>query len=340
MVHYLKQEEKYRSRTLWAEAFPEDSAEFQDYYYREKTQDNEILVMEKEERIVSMLHRNPYILTAAGREWRSDYIVGVATAKDSRRKGYMTKLMVKALTDMRKEYMPFTFLMPVSEELYRPFGFTNIFCKAEWELNSKGISSLEEIPFSNENADDIAQWINQWLKKRYEVYALRNRGYMERLKKEIESEKGIINLLYENANLAGIEASWGVNEKESRLLFCEEKYRKETEREKVSIMGRILHLPEFIRAIRLEEGIAASEMGLILEVEDRQLEENSGKWIWNLNKTSSKIEKVNTGIKYPELRMSIQDLTAWLTGYRIPESAKPYRGIIRPLKGVFLDEIV
>lgn len=32
MIRYLKETEKYKSRELWEEAFPEDSKSFDDYY--------------------------------------------------------------------------------------------------------------------------------------------------------------------------------------------------------------------------------------------------------------------------------------------------------------------
>ena len=36
MIHYLRQEEKSRSRKLWEEIFVEDSQSFVDFYYAEK----------------------------------------------------------------------------------------------------------------------------------------------------------------------------------------------------------------------------------------------------------------------------------------------------------------
>ena len=78
---YLRQEDKDRSRELWAEAFPEDTEAFQEYYYQEKTRDNRILCREENGRVISMIHLNPYRVMVKNQIWRSDYIVGVATAK-------------------------------------------------------------------------------------------------------------------------------------------------------------------------------------------------------------------------------------------------------------------
>ena len=42
MIHYLRQEEKNRSRKLWEEIFTEDSQSFVDFYYAEKCRRNRI----------------------------------------------------------------------------------------------------------------------------------------------------------------------------------------------------------------------------------------------------------------------------------------------------------
>ena len=66
MIRYLETEEKGRCLDLWREAFPEDSTEFCDYYFKEKMKDNRVLVREENVEIVSMIHRNPYARTPIG----------------------------------------------------------------------------------------------------------------------------------------------------------------------------------------------------------------------------------------------------------------------------------
>ena len=43
MIKYLKKEEKVLTKPLYKEAFFEDSDNFVEYYYNEKTKDNRIL---------------------------------------------------------------------------------------------------------------------------------------------------------------------------------------------------------------------------------------------------------------------------------------------------------
>ena len=52
MVDYLKEEEKFWCRNLWEEAFPEDSKEFVNYYFKEKLKDNRILALKEGEKLM------------------------------------------------------------------------------------------------------------------------------------------------------------------------------------------------------------------------------------------------------------------------------------------------
>ena len=63
---YLSAEERERTRALYQAAFPEDTERFVDFYYQYKTRDNQILALEQDGQIVSMLHRNPYTMIMNG----------------------------------------------------------------------------------------------------------------------------------------------------------------------------------------------------------------------------------------------------------------------------------
>lgn len=85
-------------RPLWQEAFPEDSREFADYYFDKKILQSSVLVKEDGTgRIVTMAHMNPYRINVGKKMWKLDYIVGVATAADSRHRGHMRDVLMKML---------------------------------------------------------------------------------------------------------------------------------------------------------------------------------------------------------------------------------------------------
>lgn len=175
IVRYLEQDEKQRSRALYQHAFPEDTKRFVDFYYQYKTEDNQILVLEEEGSIVSMLHRNPYTMILNGYEFHADYLVAVATEKDHRHQGCMRRLLKRALNDMAAERMPFTFLMPASESIYAPFDFV-------W------ISPFTKVPERVRRMSADGQ--NRYLAVRYQMFCKRDGRYLENWKAEREAEAG------------------------------------------------------------------------------------------------------------------------------------------------------
>ena len=115
MIKYLKKEEKVLTKPLYKEAFFEDSDNFVEYYYSEKTKDNRILADIEGTSIRSMIMLNPYTISVFGKKYGLDYIVAVATKKEYKRQGYMRRLLDKVLIDMNSEKVPFTYLIPANK---------------------------------------------------------------------------------------------------------------------------------------------------------------------------------------------------------------------------------
>ena len=120
-IRKLEVTEHQECRRLYEEVFAEDSPSFVDYYYTEKTRDNQIYTVIEDGEIRSMLHLNPYRLYVNGSEKDVNYIVAVATQKEYRKRGYMASLLKRSLRDMYQAGEAFTFLMPASESIYQPF---------------------------------------------------------------------------------------------------------------------------------------------------------------------------------------------------------------------------
>lgn len=366
MEKYLSAEEKLWSRDLWEEAFPEDSRSFDDYYYREKIKDNRILAACEDGRIQAMVQMNPYLIQAGNRRWRVDYLVGVATRKEKRHQGYMRRLLVRMMADMRDEEMPFCFLMPAAEAIYRPFGFTYIFRQPQWRLKEAAEKSLVHrslLPAESLQKTGglqgagkapevgkrrylgfLADWMNRWLEQRYQVYAVRDTEYLLRLMQELESENGTLDVLYDGDTMVGLQSIWGWEKPEQRLLYCEPPYVQETEEPKPAIMARIITPEQFVRAVRLQQQTPEEELTVKLELTDALIEKNQATWLWHFNHETSWMERVDgTEQEMPDvpgLCLDVTELTAWLFGYHIPEAAAPYADKIETLKPVFLDEVV
>lgn len=341
MIRYLEQEEKGRTRELWEEAFPEDSPSFVDYYYKEKMKDNRVLVFEREGQIVSMLHRNPYRIWLRGAECSCDYIVGISTKISERGKGRMRSLILAMLRDMQEERQPFTFLMPARESLYTPYDFRFIYDKTRWVLHYN--KYIKRVPYKpGTMTADLAEWQNAWLKRQYDVFAIRDEAYIERMDKELASEGGECRLIYDDDWFVGMESEWGLKEREMRYLYTGEKYRG-TVGSKPAIMARIVCLPEFMKHIRLSEDCPHEKLILDIGVNDLFIPQNQGGWLWKITKKGSEFIQESRFLSKGKMAVfSIGELTEWLFGYKVPEQVKnlPNWEYIETFKHVFLDEIV
>ena len=222
-VRKLRQEEHIRTRKLWEEIFTEDTAEFLDYYYSVKTADNEIYVIEDQGEIVSMLHLNPYQMRIENQIYPTHYIVAVATNLQYRRRGLMAKLLHYVLQEMQDRGEPFTFLMPASEAIYKPFGFEFVYTQGSSLVAGKNHSGIAFSLAKEEDCKDIAVFANECLQA-YDVTTWRTENYYKAILAEQISENGGILLAKQNGQLEGVFCFANEGQLELREpLFGEEK---------------------------------------------------------------------------------------------------------------------
>ncbi len=158
----IELENKDSSRKLYEEAF-DDPKVFVDYYYKEKCSDSRIIASVEDGEVISMLHLNPFQINLCGATVKSYYVVAVATTKERRHQGEMTRVFEKAFELIREEKIPFVFLMPVDEAIYSWMGFDTI------------------CDFS---MDRIADY--DVIKETFDVYCVRDDAYIRRM--NIENE--------------------------------------------------------------------------------------------------------------------------------------------------------
>ena len=212
-IRKLEPQEHGKTRALYEEVFSEDSRSFVDYYYTEKTRDNQIYVVEEAGEIQAMLHLNPYTLMVNGSRKAAHYIVAVATRKEYRGRGYMAALLKQALTDMYQAGESFTFLMPAAEAIYLPHDFRTVyeqqrkFCSEEEYRQAPGPASEDPgilvSKAKEEESEELAEAANGWLGEHFQVYALRDAAYYRRLQKEYASDGGCLMIERENGVITG-----------------------------------------------------------------------------------------------------------------------------------------
>ena len=256
-IRKLETEEKQNTRELYEEVFSEDSKSFVDYYYEEKLKDNQIYAVEEDGKLQAMLHLNPYELMVNGSKKDVNYIVAVATRENYRKRGFMSELLKKALRDMYADGETFTFLMPASENIYLPFDFRTV-CEQNREYyNAADCANTDAVitEAKAEDAGEMAEYMEEKLAKRYQVYAKRSGAYYERLIKEYASDGGSLKIYRKDGKITDIKI---------------DAEAEEVDGGKPKIMIRIVDIRRMLMSLRLK-----SFMGTCFTVTDPIVEENN-----------------------------------------------------------------
>ena len=363
VLTYLDAEDKDETKHLWHMCFPEDSESFIEYYYKEKTKDNEILVKKDNGLLISMVQYNPYAVKLRGRLWKLDYLVGVATEESRRREGHFRDVFVKMLHDEEAAGKPITYLVPVNPAVYAPMGFTFIGNVASYELTEEAKQTLTRTVCQDtpEDCGRAAFYMEQWLGARYEMYTRRDAAYVSRLIKELASENGTLEFLEQDGRLVGLDAYWGWEVREHRLLYAEDAYTVKTG-EKPWNMARLTNIGALLAAFGLKQAEQQGEekrmLTLGIRMNDSILEMNNGEFVWTIGETGSSLKA-----RKPEpdtcgctenvsiwLETKPEELVSWLFGCRKAEEIwggqLENKGLaeilaqVDTVNGVYLDEIV
>ena len=363
VLTYLDAEDKDETKHLWHMCFPEDSESFIEYYYKEKTKDNEILVKKDNGLLISMVQYNPYAVKLRGRLWKLDYLVGVATEESRRREGHFRDVFVKMLHDEEAAGKPITYLVPVNPAVYAPMGFTFIGNVASYELTEEAKKTLTRTVCQDtpEDCGRAAVYMEQWLGARYEMYTRRDAAYMSRFIKELASENGTLEFLEQDGRLVGLDAYWGWEVREHRLLYAEDAYTVKTG-EKLWNMARLTNIGALLAAFGLKQAEQQGEekrmLTLGIRMNDPILEMNNGEFVWTIGETGSSLKA-----RKPEpntcgctenvsiwLEAKPEELVSWLFGCRKAEEIwggqLENKGLaeilaqVDTVNGVYLDEIV
>lgn len=318
-IKELEREECLRLRPLWEEVFAEDTQAFTDYYFKEKALRNHAFALQKDTTVdtagntgyISMLYLAPYdMMLRSGNGFvckTVDYIIGVATKKEYRHKGYMDRLLKAALKHMYGNGRPFTFLMPANPEIYEPYQFRYIYDREIYELREA--VRLEEA-IKEEEMQEAADYAFRWLSAETDVFIKRDLEYYRVMRKELQAQNGGIYPLRKQGGVNGI------------FLYTEEAGRGEiqeavnsawpvisTGKKIPAIMARIVNMQELLKLLRASEGKA----DVILKVTDPILEGNGGTWKCEFAEDKAKVCKCSA--ETDMVSAPIENLTEWIFGY-------------------------
>lgn len=310
-VRLLKQQEHGKTRLLWEKVFQEDSKAFLDYYYFFKTRENSVYVVEEDEEIRSMLHLNPFLIQVGEGQFDVRYIIAVATEESYRKRGYMGMLLRKAMQAMYQEKQPFTFLMPAAEAIYTPYDFRFVYDQNVWKYTVVEKQEQKSLPVSEAgigDGADLAAFFMEYFSERFQIYAVRDEQYYQTMLFEQQSENGGIAILKRSEKIVGcflygdedgLEIREPLYLKEYETEFwaavgkvCEKHGQKEAlvyagiseeekigtvefQKQKPTIMVRILHLESLLRLLKTKAG---EQIDCSFAVLDSVLTQNSRVW--------------------------------------------------------------
>ena len=326
----LKTGEHGDTRFLYENVFTGDSKLFVDYYYTEKTKDNQIFVVEEDGEIRAMIHLNPYTFMVNGREKAVNYIVAVATEEAYRGKGFMKALLHRTIREMYAEGESFTFLMPAAEGIYLPYDFRTVYEQEHRVHQDEQCSDVKITELTAEVCEELASAANAYLAANYQVYALRDEDYYQRLIKEFASDDAGLKVYRKNGVIT-----------ELREAVPADSYEK-----KPKIMVRIVDARRMLMSVRLK-----SLMAVCFQITDPIIEENN-RCVVITGTEFSGVMLMDSKVENSEGTLTIGALTSLLFGEKTVEEIMSEDGVsmtermkgelkkIVPLSKIYINEIV
>lgn len=223
-------------KNMWKYIF-EEAEGFWNYYFEQVSPKTKIIVAKDENKIIGMVHLNPYDVYVKGNVVRAYYVIGVAVIEAYRRKGVMTAMMNKVIQDEKENNTPFLFLMPEKKQYYESLGFKPVMntLSVDLKINSIGnenqdlgklnsselniVDSLESLQHNvvnklskisnlkNMNYDEmrnLSNEINNGLAKKCDYFCIRDISYLENMIKEHDCQDGEVFILEGQNGLAVI----------------------------------------------------------------------------------------------------------------------------------------
>lgn len=344
-IESLTYNEHEYTRPLWEMTFDEDSEEFIEFYYNNKVNNNSIWVAKEDEMILSMAQLNPYQVHLGTAIVPAHYIVGVATHEEYRRQGLMRNILQASFQHLYENKEPFTYLMPAKEEYYTGFDFLSVYYQKKGVLLTT--SNETELTFkiaSDEDFEELAQFSEALLSKKYYLFVHRDVYYYQTLKAQFEAEHGGIICVYHANTLIGYFFFGEHDTIEVIEPVCLDSYKdeftriiakvfKECEKEihvtafdylneddfknivtKPVTMIRIICLEMFIKYLSASEPI-----DLVIEIKDSLITQNNGVYEFFINSNSA---QMNESSKTPELSLSISELCSICFFHKIPKAVE------------------
>ena len=340
-IRFARESEKDNIRDIWDYCF-NDGPKFTDYYFENKYDNENTVVVEEDGEIVSSLQLNQYKLELNEKLYDSSYVVGVSTFPQVRGKGYMKNIMHFTLNELYKKKQLVSILMPIDYRLYRKYGYEHCYDQIEYDLDMEDLRTFKSsgnMKKANLNHIEEMMEIQENCLKNVNGNIKRDEDYYKSLFKEVNSEDGHI-YIYENADDKGYIIYFINGENmfvrelyytslESLKAMLKFIYNHNTQCKKVTIsapindkirlilanprtanmklkpfmMGRVINFEEYLKTLEIENDIKGS---LNISVKDDFIKENNK--VFKINLENNKVS-VETGDFSPHVEFDINTIS-------------------------------
>lgn len=321
MIRYLENNEKQNIRPLYEHCF-NDRKEYTDYYFERKLPENDVIVNECNNEIVSAMHIVTKNAIIGALKTKIKYIYGVGTFITHRNKGLMHALFVQALKDMYNNMDTFTYLIPSNEgngEIYRKLGFEYVMDKFDEkpvEQRKKATHSLILRKAERSDLIRIAIFAQASMEKKYSVALVKDIDYFRKIEELIQIEGGHIEIYVENKVIVGYRI-WIDGEIFEEVLddsiLSLSWYGTEN---KPYAMARIINIRRTLKMLSFKNFDTK-----IIRVRDSVIPENDGCFKVIYKHGNTRVDKFDEAqLRYePDFDVTIGELTAHIFGYNIIE---------------------
>ena len=199
-IRYAKPIDKEQVVSVWNYCF-EDGEDFVKYYFENVYDENNTIIIEENDEVLSALQLNKYTIDLRDNKYDVSYVVGVSSKPEVRGLGYMKHLMAYTLEELYKNGEIVSLLMAIDYRLYKRYGFDHCYDQIQYNLRTDELlgfrlsSKLRKAMF--EDAETLSRIYTKAMES-LNGYAVRDEAYFNRFMKEVSSESGYIYIDEEN----------------------------------------------------------------------------------------------------------------------------------------------
>lgn len=199
-IRYAKPIDKEQVVSVWNYCF-EDGEDFVKYYFENVYDENNTIIIEENDEVLSALQLNKYTIDLRDNKYDVSYVVGVLSKPEVRGLGYMKHLMAYTLEELYKNGEIVSLLMAIDYRLYKRYGFDHCYDQIQYNLRTDELlgfrlsSKLRKATF--EDAETLSRIYTKAMES-LNGYAVRDEAYFNRFIKEVSSESGYIYIDEEN----------------------------------------------------------------------------------------------------------------------------------------------